>query len=263
MTKFASFRAAALASVLALALAGTASSALAHCLASPGSETAREVTGPVKAAADTLFAVMPLRGGFGPGDHDAYETRIAPVAADHGMSREGSLTVSQQVGAGAPQKATILGFWSLRSSDTVTCVMSDPRYQAQIGFRNKVHDMANVVMYDGRAEFTGAPPASGQVLLVGLIAMKPGFSFDDHAAYEARIAEITARHGMHLVRAYRVNQRLSSVGAANVAGIYVWSLPSPQSLAEIMQDPDYVAMVPERNRTHDMAATTMYFAAQP
>lgn len=251
------FRAAMVASTLTVAFAAGASDAMAPAR----HDAAARAAAPVPREADTLFAAMTMRPGFGPGDHDAYEARIAPIAAEHGMRRTEALTVTKFLGGTGPGDAAALGFWSLATPDAVQRVMGDPRYQAQTPYRNQVHDMASVAMYSAREAISGAPAPAGHVLLVGLIAMKPGFTFEDHAAYEDRIAPITRRHGMRLVRAYRVTDRLSDTGAANVAAIYIWSLPTQDALGAIMQDPEYIANTPERDRTHDMRATTMYFAA--
>ncbi len=156
---------------------------------------------PSRQRADTLIAVMTMKPGFSPSDHDAYEARVAPIAAEHGMNRSTALSVTQFVGGAGPRNASTIGFWSLQSADSVQSLMGDPRYQAQISHRDQIHDMANLMMYSARETIAGAPAPAGHVLLVGLIAMKPGFSFDDHAAYEARMASISARHGMQLVRA--------------------------------------------------------------
>lgn len=250
-------RAAMLASTLAVAFAVGASDAMTPAR----HDAAAQAAAPVPREADTLFAAMTMKPGFGPSDHDAYEARIAPIAAEHGMRRTEALTVTKFLGGAGPGDAATLGFWSLATPDAVQRVMGDPRYQAQAPFRNQVHDMANVAMYGAREAISGAPAPAGHVLLVGLIAMKSGFTFEDHAAYEDRIASVTRRHGMRLVRAYRVINRLGNAGAGNVAAIYVWSLPTPEALGAIMQDPEYVANVAERDRTHDMRATTMYFAA--
>ena len=138
--------------------------------------------------------------------------------------------------------------------------MGDPRYQAHIPDRDRMHDMPNVAMYMTQEEGTAVTPPPGHVLLVGAIAMNEGFGFDDHAKYEEDIAEISGRHGMKLVRSFRV---LNTIGAGptNVAAVNVWSLPSPDALGQVMGDPEYVGNIPNRDRIHDMASTSMYFVA--
>lgn len=254
-------RAVLLASTVTVAFTAWGANAMEGTRHGAAGEGAARAAAPVPAAVDTLFAAMTMKPGFGPSDHDAYEARIASFAAEHGMRRTEALTVTKFLGGTGPDDAATLGFWSLATPDAVQRVMGDKRYQAQMPYRNQIHDMAKVAMYSARAAIDGAPAPAGHVLLVGLIAMKPGFAFEDHAAYEDRIAAVTRRHGMRLVRAYRVADRLGTVGAGNVAAIYVWSLPTPDALGAIMQDPEYVANVPERDRTHDMRATTMYFAS--
>ena len=90
--------------------------------------------------------------------------------------------------------------------------------------------------------------------------MNEGFGFDDHARYEDELAPISNRHGMELVRSFRVLQTMGA-GPQNVAAINIWALSSPDALGEVMSDPDYVSNIPNRDRIHDMAATSMYFVA--
>lgn len=208
-----------------------------------------------------LVALLPMRDGFGPGDQDAYEDAISPIAADHGMRREAAYTVTQFMGGAGPKNASTVGMWSLKAPDTLAQVMGDPRYQANVPQRDRVHDMANVAMYSTVVDAVAPAPAPGHSLLVGVLATKPGYGYDDHVAYENSIAAVTQRHGMRLVRSYRI---LQPMGAAirNAVAVAVWELNSPDTLNRVMSDSEYVANVPNRDRVHDMAATTMYFVKQ-
>ncbi len=64
--------------------------------------------------------------------------------------------------------------------------------------------------------------------------------FDEHIAYERAIEPVSARHGMQLVRSFRV---LNTMGAlsGNVVAVSLWDLLRPEALQAIMSDPDYVA----------------------
>jgi uncharacterized protein (DUF1330 family) len=207
-----------------------------------------------------LVALLSMKEGFGPSDHDGYEKRISPITLGHGMKRESAYTVGKYLGGAGPKQASTIGVWSLETPGSLQAVMGDSRYQAQVPFRDRLHDMANSVMYLAKEESTGKTDSSGKALLVGVIAMQPGFDYVDHSAYEKALAPITARHGMNLVRAYRVVQPLGG-GPANAVAVNIWELPSPEALGKVMSDPEYVAMVPYRNRIHNMSETTMYFVA--
>lgn len=209
-----------------------------------------------------LLALLPMREGYGPGDHDAYEARIARFSGEHGMVRDSAYTVSQFLGGNAgPRNASTVGVWSLKSAESVQAVMSDPRYQAQVEYRNKIHAMADAQMYMVKQEFSGRSPSSGHVLLVGALVMNQGFDFEAHDSYEKTIAPIGARYGMQMYRSYRVLQQMGAPGPSKVVAVNIWELPNPDALGKVMSDPDYVAQVPVRNRIHDMKATTMYFVA--
>jgi len=243
----------ALAVAAALAAGGTplaaASPATAHACAVPAAE-----------GQSKLVALLSMKEGFGPSDHDAYEKRISPIAAEHGMRRESAYTVGKFLGGTGPKQASTVGVWALDAPASLQSVMSDSQYQAQVPYRDRLHDMPNSVMYLAKEEFTATSTPSGRTLLVGVIAMKPGFDYEDHSAYEKALAPITAKHGMRLFRAYRVVQPLGG-GPANAVAINIWELPSPEALGKVMGDPEYAAIVPYRDRIHDMAGTTMYFAA--
>lgn len=231
-------------------------------LASPMAEPAPASTQAAVAAPATpthLIAMLPMRDGFGPADQDAYENRIAPIAAEHGMRRESAYTVTKFLGGAGPQRASTLGTWSLSKPSTLQDVMGDRRYQANVSQRDRVHDMANVAMYLTSAEVTTAAPPSGHTQLVAVLATKPGFGYDDHVSYEQSISAIAERHGMHLVRSYRVLQPMGA-GIKNAVAVAVWDLKNSGTLGEVMRDPQYVAHIAQRDRIHDMAATTMYLA---
>jgi len=200
-----------------------------------------------------------MRAGYGPDDHDAYEARIRPITRDHGMALDTAYTVNKFLGGSGPDDASTVGIWSLGSAKSLQEVMSDPRYQAQIEYRDQIHDMANSPMYMAKLEFNGAPPTPGHVLLVGVLAMNQGFDFEAHDTYEKTIAPISARYGMRIYRSYRVLQKMGSPSPDNVVAVNIWELPNPQALSQVMNDPDYVANIPTRNKIHDMKATTMYF----
>lgn len=205
-----------------------------------------------------LIALLPMRDGFGPADQDAYEEVIAPIAAEHGMRRESAYTITRFLGGAGPKNASTFGAWSLGKPSTLQDVMGDPRYQANVAQRDRVHDMAHVAMYVTSAEVSSAAPPPGHALLVGVLAMKPGFGYGDHVAYEQSIAAVTERHGMRLFRSYRVLQSMGA-GIGNAVAVAVWDLKSPEVLGQVMKDPEYVAKLDTRDRIHDMAATTMYF----
>lgn len=207
-----------------------------------------------------LVALLPMQEGYGPADHDAYEARIAPIAAEHGMVRSSAYTVLKLIGGAGPENASTLGVWSLASAGSMEAVVSDPRYKSHILDRDRMHDMQHVAMFIAGEEPVSSRAESGHALLVGILAMKPGFGFQDHADYERAIQSITERHGMRLVRSFRVLKSMGG-GRGSVVAVNLWDLPKPEALQEIMTDPEYVAHIAYRNLIHDMAATSMYFVA--
>lgn len=207
-------------------------------------------------ASTRLLALLPMQSGFGPSDHDAYEARIAPIAAEHGMVSESIYTVAKFLGGAGPSEASSVGVWTLQAPGSLEGVMADPRYQGESALRDRIHDMKRTVMFLAQEEFAGAAPAPDHPLLVGALAMRPGFGFEEHSAYEAAVAPVAARHGMRLYRSFRVLKALG--GASNIVAINIWELDSAEALSKVMADPEYVAKVEYRDRIHDMATTTMY-----
>ena len=236
----------------------TAAAGHAHDTQQQG-EVATDGT-PREASAVRLVAVLPMQEGYGEAEHDAYEATIAPIAADHGMKRDTAYTVTKYLGGRGPQHASTLGVWTLASPTALQGVMGDARYQAQATHRDRIHDMPHAAMYMTREEPVDSEANASDALLVGLLVMNDGYDFDDHAAYEKDIEAVTSRHGMRLVRAFRVMKAMG--GAEPVQAINVWALDSPAALKQVMSDPDYIANIHNRDRMHNMAATTMYFVAR-
>lgn len=240
-------------SVLALVLTATACSASGRSSDTPA---VSNVSNPQA----HLVAFLPMQEGYGPTDHDAYETTIAPIAADHGMGRVAAYSVSKYLKGAGPTKASTVGVWALASPQSMGEVMSDSRYQANMEHRDRIHDMPQAAMYMTTEEFSGEAPTADEVVLVGMLTMNQGYDFDDHHAYEASISEIAERHGMRLFKEYRVLDALSP-GAPQVAAINFWALSSPEALGAVMRDPQYATHIEYRDQIHDMETTTMYFVA--
>lgn len=210
------------------------------------------------ASSTRLVALLSMQQGFGPDDQDAYEARIAPIAHDHGMARRAAYTVQQAMGAPDSTISTV-GVWQLATPGTLQEVMGDARYQAQIPTRDKVHDLASSELYLTEEVQTAGAPPEGHVLLVGRLVMKPGFSFEDHEAYERSIQPILERHGMRASRSFKITKVLG--GPEHAVAIVLWELPRAEAFAEVLGDPEYQTHVAERDRLHDMAATQLFFVS--
>jgi len=212
----------------------------------------------VQEPAAHLVAFLPMREGYGPSDQDAYEAKIAPIAASHGMARTTALSVSKFLGGAGPVQASTIGVWSLDSPASMTGTMSDPGYAENVALRDRIHDMPNAAMYMTTEEFSAGPVKPGGAILVGLLAMNEGYGFDEHHDYEASIADVTKRHGMKLIAEYRVQDKLSP-SAPDAAAINIWQLESPESLGAVMRDPEYQQHIEHRDELHDMETTAMWF----
>ncbi len=242
------------------AAAGCAGPSKGGAAAARSSKESGADHGPEEAAASTrtrLVALLPMREGYGPADHDQYETTIAPIAKDHGMALDTAYTVTKFLKGRGPQHASTFGVWGLSSSASLKGVMNDARYREHVGTRDRIHDMPQAAMYMTIEEPVEAEARAGDTILAGFLVMNEGYGFDDHAKYEENIGHITERHGMRLIRAFRVMKALGE--AAPVHAINVWALSSPKALKGVMSDPEYVANIENRDRLHDMSATTMYF----
>lgn len=199
-----------------------------------------------------------MNEGYGPADQDAYEARIAPIGVEHGMNRLSAYTVASFLGGAGPQAASTFGVWSLATDKSLGGVMSDSRYKANMSLRDKIHDMKQVAMYIAQEEVVKDKPEPGHALLLGVLAMKKGFGFQDHVDYERAIAPISSKHGMKLVRTFRVSQSMGA-GPDNIAIVSLWDLPKPEAFNAVVTDPEYTAHISYRNLIHDMSASSMYF----
>ena len=97
----------------ALTLAAAALAAGGTPLAAASPATAPACAAPATEGQNKLVALLSMKENFGPSDHDAYEKRISPIAAEHGMRRESAYTVGKFLGGAGPKQASTVGVSAL------------------------------------------------------------------------------------------------------------------------------------------------------
>jgi uncharacterized protein (DUF1330 family) len=202
-----------------------------------------------------------MNEGYGPADHDAYESRVAPVARKHGMVREAVYTVNQFLAGTGPKDATSVGVWSLDAPSSLQALMSDPAYKANIPLRNRIHAMKQLSMFLVREAVDEGAPRPGHAVLVALLVLNEGHDAAEQADYEKTVAPIAGRHGLRLFKSYHVVKGMAGPGAGRVALINFYDLPTPDALGRISASAEYKTHIPHRNRVHDMTASSFYFVA--
>ncbi len=108
--------------------------------------------------------------------------------------------------------------------------------------------------------FIGAAYASGDVFnLIDFVVLNDAVSIEARNQYEAVLEPVAARYGARVVHSYDLQAHLAGPMPEAVR-INVWQFADPKALANVSADPDYAALVPTRDRVHNMEALRLYMA---
>lgn len=207
----------------------------------------------------TLIDFVIMEDGYGAEFRDPYEDIVETIAGRHGLTRARSFYVAQFLGGEQAMQGVLkVNVWSM-NADSMSRLGADPDYRSIIPFRDQIHNMRDLTLYLGGEDLVGKEP-EGSTILVDLVVMQEGAGAEERDEYEDRIAPIAARYGLRLFAAYPISRRMSGAGPEEAMRLNFWSAPSPNAMQQLGQDPDYQAIIPDRNRIHNMEAVTLFFA---
>ncbi len=108
--------------------------------------------------------------------------------------------------------------------------------------------------------FSPAAMAAGQSLVMAdFVVMSEGHGLTERDNYDARATPIAARYGIKRLASLDVLHNFTMKGF-KVKRLDLWLLPSVKALQAWGDDPEYKALLPYRDRVHDMKVTSLYFA---
>lgn len=95
--------------------------------------------------------------------------------------------------------------------------------------------------------------------LVTFVVLGEGQTLEARKKYEAALRPIAERHGAEIAHAYDLFTHLSGT-MDDAVRLRVWDLPGPETIEAINADPEYKALIAQRDAIHDMAALPLYLA---
>lgn len=99
--------------------------------------------------------------------------------------------------------------------------------------------------------------AAEQVNLIDFVVLNNGIDVSERDAYEAALKPIAAKYGAKVGHSYDLVAHLAGQ-MASAMRINVWELDDLSALGAVDQDAEYKAMIPDRDRIHDLSALTLY-----
>ncbi len=99
-----------------------------------------------------------------------------------------------------------------------------------------------------------------EYVLIDLVVLNEGYSQKDRDAYNEEIQVFAKDYGADLRQSYKVAQKLAGAGPNGVTEFNLWSLKSPDALAGLSADENYKAIVPKRDKIHNMDKLTLFLA---
>lgn len=95
--------------------------------------------------------------------------------------------------------------------------------------------------------------------LIDFIMLAEGAELAERNAYEEALEPIAARYGAEYIHTYNL---VSHIGGPmdSAVRLNIWEFEDQNALALVNEDEDYKALIPMRDRVHDMDALTLYMA---
>ena len=93
---------------------------------------------------------------------------------------------------------------------------------------------------------------SGANIFVDVLTLKSGRKVAEAQDYFDRIGLIAARHGLHRVSAIRVDKKMRGLDNLSPQIVQLWRVEGDNPFAGLGNDPDYKAVIPERDELFDM-----------
>ena len=147
--------------------------------------------------------------------------------------------------------AAVFGFASFPSAEAITTLFDGDAYQALVPDRDKSLAAVNAYIVDDTAT-VDLPDTDGAYLVIAA-APNPE-AIEDLQAYQAASGPLFAKYGARPVAQFAVAGQ--PVGTTPAAFIAVIEFDSPEAAVAVFDDPDYQAIVPQRDR--GLAALNVY-----
>lgn len=191
-------------------------------------------------------------------DREAFSAQIIALGAEHGVNHYARYDTTKHL-RGAFEGAVGANLWAMDSPSQLQAVLDDERYIANIETRDRIHDMDRLTMYQASLIRNDGTPSPDGLALLDFVVLKPDVEPEDRADYAAALAAIADPLGARVLQTYRIDQQLRGE-LPEATEFSVWEIPSIEALTAVTTHPDYVAMIPERDRLHDMSRLTMILA---
>ncbi len=98
-----------------------------------------------------LVDLVVMNDGYGAAERDAYEAKVAPIAAQYGMELAAAYTIDQKLNGAATDDALRLNLWSVADPAAMQDLNGDPAYQALADERNRLHDFSQLTLFMGQS----------------------------------------------------------------------------------------------------------------
>ena len=86
-----------------------------------------------------------LNEGYGPDDREEYTRKLEAIGARHGLRPIGRYDTLQHL-SGSLQGAIGVNLWEMDAPDALESLLADDDYKANIGWRDRLHDMERLAM---------------------------------------------------------------------------------------------------------------------
>ncbi|SHH80907.1 DUF1330 domain-containing protein [Cognatishimia maritima] len=108
-------------------------------------------TGQQVADKPVLIDLVVLNEGQEAAARDAYEMKVASIAAKYGFEQVASFPVIQKIAGVGPEQPMRLNLWSLQDPAGMQKLGADPEYVALENERNAIHDFSQLTLFFGQA----------------------------------------------------------------------------------------------------------------
>lgn len=204
-----------------------------------------------------LVDLVVMNPGYGIEEREAYEAAVLPIAQQYNMERIGTYDIVQHLG-GKAEDAIRLNLWSIPNTESIQVLGQDEAYQALEDTRNELHDFNQLTLYTAKTVEQKASPAA-ELYLIDFVVMNDGYGLAERRDYESDVRPIAEKYDAEITQSYEMVDYLGGAVEGSIK-LNLWSLPGPEAVQQLNEDPEYQAIVPYRNEIHNFEALTLYFA---
>lgn len=208
----------------------------------------------------TMIELTVMNDGFAQKDRDIYIGKTAPIVKKYGMKKVDSYQILQRMAGAGPENVLELDLWDMASPDALQNLMSDPQYQANVPFRDKIHNMGSLTLYMAKKKFDAGKLNPSSMVMAEIVVLNDGYGQKERDQYFEATKKTAAKYGIRMFRSYQILQYMTGTGPKNALELNLWELPGPEAMQKLGNDPDYQSNVVRRDAIHNMSALTLYMA---